>query len=117
MTNVLRIVTNIKAENLEKTSAFYEEIFGLSLLMDHGWIQTFGTQSKAPVQISIATEGGSGTDVPDISIEVDDLEKTVKRVLKAGLQIEYGPVTEPWGVERFYVRDPFGKLLNVMQHR
>jgi hypothetical protein len=27
------------------------------------------------------------------------------RVRKAGIAIEYGPATEPWGVRRFYVRD------------
>ena len=31
--------------------------------------------------------------------------------------IEYGPVTEPWGVTRFYVRDPFGRLINVLEHQ
>lgn len=35
---------------------------------------------------------------------------------KAGIPIEYGPATEPWGVRRFYVRDPFGKLINILQH-
>ncbi|HYN27676.1 MAG TPA: glyoxalase, partial [Burkholderiales bacterium] len=24
--------------------------------------------------------------------------------------------SEPWGVRRFYVRDPFGKLINILQH-
>ena len=37
-------------------------------------------------------------------------------VRKAGIPIEYGPATEPWGVRRFYVRDPFGKLINILQH-
>lgn len=117
MSNILRIVTNIRADNLEKASAFYQDIFGLSLLMDQGWIQTYGAESRAQVQLSIATEGGSGTEVPDISIEVDDLQAIIKRVRDAELKIEYGPVVEPWGVERLYVRDPFGKLLNIMQHR
>jgi catechol 2,3-dioxygenase-like lactoylglutathione lyase family enzyme len=35
----------------------------------------------------------------------------------AGFVVEYGPVTEPWGVTRFYVRDPFGHLVNILQHR
>lgn len=116
MTRVLRIVPNLKARNFDQASAFYQNIFGLSLLMDQGWIQTYGAEVTAPVQISICTEGGSSTDVPDISIEVDDLQTIVKRIERAGLPLEYGPVTEPWGVERLYVRDPFGKLLNVMQH-
>jgi len=27
---------------------------------------------------------------------------------------EYGPADEPWGVRRFYCRDPFGKLVNIL---
>ena len=30
--------------------------------------------------------------------------------------IEYGPAREPWGVRRFYVRDPFGRLVNILAH-
>ena len=67
-------------------------------------------------QLSVASEGGSGTPVPDISIEVDNLDAALENVKAANIAIEYGPVHEPWGVRRFYVRDPFGKLTNVLQH-
>ena len=49
-------------------------------------------------------------------IEVDDLDEAMNRIHAAGIAIEYGPVTEEWGVRRFYVRDPFGKLLNILSH-
>jgi catechol 2,3-dioxygenase-like lactoylglutathione lyase family enzyme len=68
------------------------------------------------VQVSIASEGGSGTPTPDLSIEVDDLDAALKRVKQAGIPLEYGPAEEPWGVRRFYVRDPFGKLVNILVH-
>jgi len=84
--------------------------------MDLGWIRTYGSTSKMTVQISVMSEGGSGTAVPDISIEVDDIEEALTRVQKANITIEYAPTTEPWGVRRFYVRDPFGKLINILQH-
>lgn len=67
-------------------------------------------------QISIASEGGSGTAVPDLSIEVDDVDATFAMMQQAGFIVEYGPVNEPWGVRRFYVRDPFGKLVNILAH-
>ena len=47
----------------------------------------------------VATEGGSGTQVPDISVEVDDLDEVERRVRKKRLAIEYGPTSEPWGSE------------------
>lgn len=38
------------------------------------------------------------------------------RLQGAGVPIEYGPADEPWGVRRLYVRDPCGKLINILQH-
>jgi catechol 2,3-dioxygenase-like lactoylglutathione lyase family enzyme len=113
---IKRIVSNVETSNVEKAEAFYHDILGLRLVMDHGWIRTYGSNSKMTVQVSFASEGGSGTAVPDMSIEVDDIETAFARVKKAGIPIEYGPQSEPWGVRRFYVRDPFGKLINILQH-
>ncbi|TCL72893.1 VOC family protein [Rhizobium sp. BK251] len=114
---VRRIVANIAAPDIAAAKQFYQDILGLDLLMDLGWIATFGSGRIASVQVSIATEGGSGTVVPDISIEVDDLEGVLGAMRTAGFRIEYGPTNEPWGVRRFYVRDPFGKLINILVHR
>lgn len=113
---VRRIVANIAAQDISAARAFYGDIFGLDLVMDHGWIATYGAPSHMSVQISIATEGGSGTPVPDISIEVDDLAAVLERLKQKGIATAYGPVDEPWGVRRFFVRDPFGKLINVLSH-
>ncbi|PXY00408.1 VOC family protein [Halomonas sp. LBP4] len=113
---VRRIVSNTETSDLSKAVAFYREILGLDLLMDHGWFQTYGSDERMTVQVSFGSEGGSGTPVPDLSIEVDDLEAALTRVKKVDIPIEYGPVSEAWGVRRFYVRDPFGKLINILQH-
>jgi catechol 2,3-dioxygenase-like lactoylglutathione lyase family enzyme len=114
---VLRIVANLAAPDPSAAQHFYGELLGLELLMDHGWIATYGSSQRMTVQVSVASEGGSGTAVPDLSIEVDDLEQALDRMKRANIPIEYGPVDEPWGVRRFYVRDPFGKLVNVLSHR
>ena len=113
---VKRIVTNIAAKDVTAARAFYRDFLGLEVLMDQGWIVTFGSDHRTPVQISIASEGGSGTEVPDISIEVDDLDEIYNRAKAAGLDIAYPLTEEPWGVRRFYLRDPFGKLINVLAH-
>ncbi|MBA2781089.1 VOC family protein [Billgrantia kenyensis] len=113
---VKRIMANTATEELDQAAAFYGDILGLDLLMDHGWFRTYGSDAKMTVQVSFGIEGGSGTPVPDLSIEVDDIEAALARFEKASVPIEYGPISEPWGVRRFYVRDPFGKLINVLQH-
>jgi len=79
-------------------------------------IVNYGSTAQMSLQVSIAREGGSGTPVPDLSIEVDDLDATLAKVRAAGFAVEYGPVDEPWGVRRFYLRDPFGRLVNILSH-
>ena len=54
--------------------------------------------------------------MPNLSIEVDDLDATLARVKYAKIPLEYGPTLEPWGVRRFFVRDPFGSLVNILAH-
>ncbi|SIT46826.1 Glyoxalase/bleomycin resistance protein/dioxygenase [Paraburkholderia piptadeniae] len=114
---VNRIVSNVEVKDAAQAQRFYQEILGLDLLMDLGWIRTYGSDQSMTVQISFAQEGGSGTPVPDISIEVDDVDAAFDAMNAAGFAVEYGPVDEPWGVRRFYVRDPFGKLVNILAHR
>ncbi|MDN5288126.1 MAG: hypothetical protein JWR38_4400 [Mucilaginibacter sp.] len=113
---VKRIVANINTPDIAAAKRFYQDVLGLDLLMDHGWITTYGSTDDMNIQISFASEGGSGTATPDLSIEVDDVDAALERMTKAGFPIIYGPADEPWGVRRFYVLDPFGKLINILTH-
>jgi catechol 2,3-dioxygenase-like lactoylglutathione lyase family enzyme len=113
---VKRIVSNVAASAPAAAKRFYQDVLGLDILMDMGWIITYGSPDTMTLQLSVMSEGGSGTPVPDLSIEVDDLEVALARVKQAKLPIEYGPADEPWGVRRFFVRDPFGKLVNILTH-
>ncbi|MGN6144975.1 MAG: VOC family protein [Mesorhizobium sp.] len=113
---VRRIVANVATGDMEAAKRFYGDVLGLDVLMDMGWIVTYGSGERMTVQLSFMEEGGSGTPVPDLSIEVDDVEAALKGMKDAGFLIEYGPADEPWGVRRFYVRDPFGRLVNILSH-
>ena len=113
---VRRIVANIAATDIAAAKAYYGEVLGLDILMDMGWIATYGSGESMTVQICAMSDGGSGTPVPDLSIEVDDVDEALRRVLSAGFPVVYGPADEPWVVRRFYTRDPFGKLVNILTH-
>ena len=102
--------------NFEDVRRFYQELLDLDIVMDFGWIATLSSGASASVQISIASQGGSDTTKPDLSIEVDDVDEIYQRAEAMRLEIEYGLVDGPWGVRRFYVCDPAGKLLNVLSH-
>ncbi|CAM5766967.1 VOC family protein [Bosea minatitlanensis] len=114
---VKRIVVNMLTAEPERAKPFYGGLFDMHPVMDHGWIRICAAEGDpAGPQLGFASEGGSGAPVPDLSIEVDDLEAVLARVAAAGLAIEYGPADEPWGVRRFFLRDPFGRLVNVLAH-
>jgi catechol 2,3-dioxygenase-like lactoylglutathione lyase family enzyme len=114
--SVKRIVTNIATQDSAAARAFYGDILGMAVVMNHGWIVTYASGETMTAQISFASEGGSGTPVPDVSIEVDNLDEVFGKLQAAGFEIEYGPSVEPWGVRRFFVRDPFGRLVNILSH-
>ena len=113
---VVRFVHNIESQDVAQAQRFYGGILGLDLMMDLGWIRTYGSKETMTVQMSVLSEGGSGTPVPALSIEVDDLDEALRRMRAAKVAIEYGPAEEPWGVRRFFVRDPFGQLVNILTH-
>ncbi len=114
---VKRIVPNIELPNPAEAKEFYQDVLGLQLVMDLGWIVTFASEAATTPQLSIASQGGSGTPVPDISIEVDDVDSVYEKAQLAGCEIPYELCDEDWGVRRFYVRDPAGRLLNILSHR
>lgn len=115
---VKRIVANMLTAEPGLAKPFYSDIFDMHPVMDHGWIQTCAADGDpSGPQLSFASEGGSGALVPDLSIEVDDLDAVLGRARAAGHAIVYGPADEPWGVRRFFLRDPFGRLVNVLAHR
>src|SRR5262245_53491207 len=113
---VFRIVPNIAADSVAELRQFYSDLFGLDIAMDLGWVITLVARETAVPQISILSEGGSGAPVPDVSIEVDKVDEVYRRAKKAGCQVVHELTDEPWGVRRFFIHDPTGKLINVLSH-
>lgn len=113
---VRRIVANIAADSVPEVREFYADLFGLDTMMDLGWVVTLGSGETATAQMSILSEGGSGAPVPDLSIEVDDVDAVHARAREIGCRIVHELRDEPWGVRRFFVSDPAGKLVNVLSH-
>lgn len=115
--SVKRIVCNIAAEQPAAAIGFYRDLLGLDLAMDQGWIVTMAAPATSHMpQVSFMSEGGSGTPVPDMSIEVEDVDAVYAKATDMGAEIVYPITDEPWGVRRFFARDPMGKTLNILSH-
>jgi catechol 2,3-dioxygenase-like lactoylglutathione lyase family enzyme len=113
---VRRIVPNVFDAEPAATREFYTGVFGLDVAMDMGWIATLVSPGSPRAQISVfELDGEEGRD-PFISVEVDDVDAAHARVLELGLPIEYALRDEPSHVRRFMLRDPAGRLVNVLSH-
>jgi catechol 2,3-dioxygenase-like lactoylglutathione lyase family enzyme len=114
--SVRRVVPDIKSQRLEESRAFYVDFLGLELAMDMGFVMTFVSPSNPTAQITVVRDEGDSTVLPNVSVEVADVDRMHQRAVERGLEMVYPLTTEPWGVRRFFVVDPNGTILNVLSH-
>jgi predicted enzyme related to lactoylglutathione lyase len=114
---VRRIVPDLPAQDPGASCAFYMDVLGLEVAMDLGWIVTFAAPGNPTAQISVMRQDASAAVQADVSIEVDDVDGVHATAERLGYEVVYPLTDEPWGVRRFFVRDPNGKVLNVLSHR
>jgi catechol 2,3-dioxygenase-like lactoylglutathione lyase family enzyme len=114
--SVLRIVPNLHAPDPAAGRAFYADVLGMQVVMDHGWITTFAAPGDPGVQLSVMSDDASAPVTPSVSIEVDDVDAVHAEAVRRGLEIVHPLTDEPWGVRRFFVRDPTGAVVNVLGH-
>ena len=79
-------------------------------------IVTFAAPGTPAAQISVMRQDATASVVPDASIEVDDVDVAHAAAQRLGCEIVHPLTDEPWGVRRFFVRDPSGKVLNILSH-
>ncbi|GAA3246414.1 hypothetical protein GCM10020256_74050 [Streptomyces thermocoprophilus] len=53
---------------------------------------------------------------PGMSIEVDDVDAAYEAVRASGAEIVHPLQDEEWRVRRCFVRDPDGRVVNVLGH-
>jgi predicted enzyme related to lactoylglutathione lyase len=104
-------------EDPSASAAFYSEVVGLELVMDMGWIATFAAPENPMAQVSVMDRDATAPVNPDVSIEVDDVDGAYATAQRLGCEIVHPLSDEEWGVRRFFVRDPNGKVVNVLSHR
>jgi predicted enzyme related to lactoylglutathione lyase len=113
---VRRIVPNFHAPDPAVSRTFYERVLDLDVVMDHGWILTYAARDNPAAQLSVISADASAPVHPDVSIEVDDVNAAHAAAQRLGCEIVHPLTDEPWGVRRFFVREPTGRILNILSH-
>ncbi|MER6567773.1 VOC family protein [Streptomyces sp. NPDC001093] len=113
--HVRRVVPNVRSASLPQSAEFYG-VLGLEEVMNHGWIMTLASPDNPAAQLGLITEDRTAPVAPDLSIEVEDVDAAYAAMLDRGAEIVYPLTDEEWGVRRFFVRDPDGRVVNVLGH-
>jgi len=101
-----RVVPDLSSTSLEAAKGFYGDVLGLRPVMDHGWIVTLADPERPDAQISLMTHDATAPVIPDVSVQVDDVDACHAAAVQTGAEIVYPLTLEPRGVRRFFVRDP-----------
>ena len=112
---VRRIMPYHESPDLDATRAFYTRVLGLEEGTFGGGYIGFGS---GQAQVVFAPPDVEPV-LPDMGVDVDSraaVDAAHTEAVRAGHEVLYGPVDEPWGVRRFFVRDPNGAVISVLAH-
>lgn len=113
--SVRRVVPNVRSQDVAASRGFYG-LLGFEVAMDLGWIVTLASPAEQGAQVSIMAADKTAPVVADMSVEVDDVDAVYQAVLGSGAEVVHPLQDEEWGVRRFFVRDPHGRVVNVLSH-
>jgi catechol 2,3-dioxygenase-like lactoylglutathione lyase family enzyme len=117
---IRRVVPNLLAADLAASRQFYADFLGFEIAMDEEGFMTFASPSNRTAQVTVAVADERGLDrgvrEAGVTIEVEDIDAVHADAVRRGLEIVYPLTDEPWGIRRFFVKDPDGTVINVNSH-
>ena len=114
-----RIVPNLFSLDIEKSKQFYTDFLEMELVMDMGWIVTFASNTNPTSQLFVLQfdkKEKLDNTATFVSVEVSDIDRLYERAKTQNREIVYPLTEEPWGVRRFFVKDPSGVTINLLTH-
>jgi catechol 2,3-dioxygenase-like lactoylglutathione lyase family enzyme len=113
---VKRVVPDIRSDAFDESRDFYG-LLGLEEVMNEGWVMFLASPANPTAQLLLQGPDAKAPEHPDLTIEVDDVDTAYATMLERGAEIVHPLQDESWGVRRFFVRDPNGRVVNVVRHR
>jgi catechol 2,3-dioxygenase-like lactoylglutathione lyase family enzyme len=117
---IRRAMPVIKTERPAAVRAFYVDFLGFRVAMDEDGLLMLASPSTPTTQLIVAWPSPTAMDpevlTVDVSIEVADVDAAYEMAKATGLDVVRELRDEPWGIRRFFVRDPTGQTINVSSH-
>jgi catechol 2,3-dioxygenase-like lactoylglutathione lyase family enzyme len=112
------LTTNLPVADIDEARSFYTEYLGLNVeSLNLGWVARYATPDGRAV-VQLVTRDATSPQDSVISVHVgDDVDEAYAEAQRRGYEIVHPLTDEPWGVRRFFVRDPDGNVVNIVSHR
>ena len=114
--DIHRIVPNLGVEDPTTGHDFYEDFLGLEKQFDMGWVASFRSPTNPSVQVTIVATDPTAPEQSSLTVAVPDVDAAYADAQSRGYEIVHPLTQEPWGVRRFFVRDPHGVVVNIVGH-
>jgi len=118
--NIRRAMPVIATEDPEGSRQVYVGLLGFTVAMEQDGMLMLRSPSVPTTQLLLAWASPTAMDPHvlevDVSIEVEDVDAAYAAACDRGLEVVYPLTDEPWGVRRFFLREPSGRTLNIASH-
>lgn len=113
--------TTIYIKNMEKSLHFYQAILGLEVAErfktnDNTEIAMLGEKETSKVELICNKEITHSSTGISLGFEVDSLEEAMQLMKENGIPIKRGPISPVPSTRFFFVDDPDGVEIQIVQH-
>lgn len=114
--SIRRVVPDINSTRVAESREFYVGVLGFKVVRDLGGVVTFASPTNPTAQITIIRDDGASRMVPQLTVEVEDVDAIHAEAVRRGAEVVYPLPDERWGVRRFFLHDANGVVVHVMRH-
>ncbi len=118
--NIVRTIPDIRAVNLPDSKAFYEDIIGFKVAMEHAGMLILASATQPKQQITLNGDAADAMPLPPgFSVDVGYPESVTEihaRAVAQGSTIIEKLEDKPIGIRRFSLLDPNGTRVTIVAH-
>lgn len=119
----------IHVANLEASIRFYEEVIGLKVArrfpagpnMEIAFMAEAGMEEGGAAEIELICDKGAEPPIygewPSLGLAVSDLDQAMEQVKKQGVEIVAGPIQPNPSTRFFFIHDPDGVNLEIIEQK
>ena len=109
----------VRTDAMQQMRRFYEEFFGLSLLLEEKDFVAYATSDNSRIELfglgyTSHTHFDTG---PVCGYEVDDVHMAKRQLIEYGLEVMSGVDGDPNGTQWLHFRGPDGNIYALVRHR